>query len=253
MPVLTRNMRKDAGLPDLPARFPSDVPKIATQPRARGPRAIPRSTLRALSPAAFPPPYFDAPSPLTSLTLTTHSTSSRHSRRPSHTSSYSSSAYLDDDDDDGTETETEAMTLYRLHPGVEKLQRMRSPAKWSLYEERDSMRMYPTPMPFPVSDASSAPRSPMSSRYPTTTPSTPTPSSPRYRASPSPPRQHSGRPEREESLESEWSLLSKGGQPQAGGSGSRSRASSSEATRRSPGSVGRGQEERTGRRVSSRR
>ncbi|KAJ7027975.1 hypothetical protein C8F04DRAFT_70252 [Mycena alexandri] len=256
MPVLTRNMRKDAGLPALPARFPSDVPKIASraaQPGVRAPRVAPRSTLRIPSPVVFSPPARHEPlSPLTSLTLT-HSTSSRHSshsHRSSTSSGYSSSAYLDDDD--GTETETE--TLYGMHPGVQKLQRMPNPAKWNLYEERDSMRMCPIHVPIPVSSVpSSAPISswsPMSSRSPTTTPRSPPSISSRHRVS------RSGRLAREDSLDSEWSMLSGSEQEQDGGSGSRSRGSSSEATMRatpSGSSGGRRSEERAGRRVSTRR
>ncbi|KAJ6608289.1 hypothetical protein B0H10DRAFT_1955538 [Mycena sp. CBHHK59/15] len=42
MPIMTRKMRKDAGHPDLPARYPVDVPKISARtppprhPRGRG-------------------------------------------------------------------------------------------------------------------------------------------------------------------------------------------------------------------------
>ncbi|KAJ7727767.1 hypothetical protein B0H16DRAFT_1590154 [Mycena metata] len=253
MPVLTRNMRKDAGLPALPARFPSDVPKIASraaQPGGRAPRVVPRSTLRIPSPVVFSPPAHHEP-----LSPLTHSNSSRHSshsHRSSTSSGYSSNAYLDDDD--GTETETE--TLYGMHPGVQKLQRMPNPAKWNLYEERDSMRMCPIPVLVTVSSTpSSAPLSswsPTSSRSPTTAPRSPPPVSPRHghRAS------RSGKLAREDSLDSEWSTLSRNEQEEHGGSGSRSRASSSEATMRATPSGSssdgrRGEGERAARRVSS--
>ncbi|KAJ7135868.1 hypothetical protein C8R44DRAFT_869570 [Mycena epipterygia] len=141
MPVLTRRMRRDAGLPDLPARFPLDVPNISRpQPHvdARGkrrPAAVPRSTLPLFSPTVLSSPTrFDSPSPLTSFT----SESSESSQRSSRSYSTASTATRFDDP---------VALLPELHPGVRTLQR-KSDEKWVFLQDGQSVRLcMPSPEP----------------------------------------------------------------------------------------------------------
>ncbi|KAJ7274898.1 hypothetical protein C8J57DRAFT_1714636 [Mycena rebaudengoi] len=121
MPVMTRRMRKAAGLPDLPSQYPVDVPKTclpapsnanlrAIQRGGRGePGVVQRSMfpIRISSPTVLQyPNFFDSPSPLTSCHTSSSSSSSSSLR--SHSRSNSSAA---------------ADFVYALHPGIQTLQK----------------------------------------------------------------------------------------------------------------------------------
>ncbi|KAJ6484399.1 hypothetical protein C8R47DRAFT_1217289 [Mycena vitilis] len=135
MTAMTRNMRKTAGLPDLPAHFPLDVPRIATRPTANKasrskpvPAVVPKSTLRIVSPVVLSSPSrFDPPSPLTSLA----SSRSAQSSFRSHAGSYSTR--------DSTPTRYDP-SLSEMHPGVRRLQGQPE-AKWNVVEDGQSLRI----------------------------------------------------------------------------------------------------------------
>ncbi|KAJ6571648.1 hypothetical protein B0H19DRAFT_663809 [Mycena capillaripes] len=141
MPVLTRNMRKTACLPDLPPHFPADVPPLVARPPSNRPSrlkvshpAVPRSTLRIASPVVLSSPArFDAASPLTPSSSQSQSQSQlESSSQNSRASSYSTATQFDDD----------APLFSEVHPGVRKLQRKPDPgAKWNLHEDGESVRM----------------------------------------------------------------------------------------------------------------
>ncbi|KAJ7611152.1 hypothetical protein B0H17DRAFT_1304672, partial [Mycena rosella] len=132
MPVLTRRMRKEAGLPDLPTRFPFDVPSISTghpstpdSPRRTKRRTdpMPRSTLPLRSPSVLSSPTrFDTPSTLLS------STSESPQRARSSTYSTASTATRTYDD------------LAAMHPGVQKLQQ-KPDDKWVFTRDGGSLRV----------------------------------------------------------------------------------------------------------------
>ncbi|KAF8189791.1 hypothetical protein K438DRAFT_931507 [Mycena galopus ATCC 62051] len=142
MPVLTRNMRKKADLPDLPTHFPVDVPIVRAQPRAsksvrptRALSAVPRSSLEIVSPVILSSPTrLDAPLPLTP-SASRDSFSSQQSRA----SSYSIAS---------TPTQYDP-PLTEVHPGVRKLHRIHPDGKWNLEEHYDSVRLQCPPNPFP--------------------------------------------------------------------------------------------------------
>ncbi|KAJ7152661.1 hypothetical protein C8R43DRAFT_475816 [Mycena crocata] len=132
MPVFTRNMRKTAGLPNLPDTFSMNVPKIYKAPAQakQGPAAVPRSSLPIASPSVLSfPGRFDSPSPLTSFADTDSSQRSR-----SH--SYSSST-LTEYGDDGP--------FSALHPGIRKLQR-KPDERWMFIDDGTTMRMCMLPI-----------------------------------------------------------------------------------------------------------
>jgi hypothetical protein len=137
MPVLTRNMRRNAGLPDLPAHFPVDVPPIVARPpssrsqRPKGtPTPVPRSTLRIASPIVLSSPTrFSAPSPFASSACS-ESTYSR-------SSSYSPAS-----------TPSQDPPLSEVHPGVRRQQHQPEP-KWDISGDRESVRMCGPPIENP--------------------------------------------------------------------------------------------------------
>lgn len=145
MPVLTRQMRKSAGLPDLPARFPVDVPNVATRPppsknapSKRRPESVARSTLPLASPSVLSSPTrFDAPSPLTSFDSAASSQRSR-----SHSVASSSSLYST------TSTATQLadpLSGVGMHPGVRRLQRT-ADARWTFLKDGETVRMCGPPV-----------------------------------------------------------------------------------------------------------
>ncbi|KAJ7509431.1 hypothetical protein B0H11DRAFT_1900856 [Mycena galericulata] len=136
MPVLTRRMRKDAGLPDLPVRLPVDVPHIVSTrpppnngaPPKRRPQSVARSTLPLPSPSVLSSPTrLEAPS-----TLTSPAPSQRSHSRAASSSSFSTASTATEFDDQLRGT--------GVHPGVRRLQR-RSDERWMFMKDGEAVRM----------------------------------------------------------------------------------------------------------------
>ncbi|KAJ7243181.1 hypothetical protein B0H12DRAFT_1131250 [Mycena haematopus] len=156
MPVLTRNMRKNADLPDLPAQFPVAVPNIRARPRpSKSSRpnetqaVVPRSSLRIASPVVLSSPArLDAPSPLTPSA----SRDSFSTQRSPLTPSASRKSFSSQQSRSSSSSIASAPTQYDppftgVPRGVRKLSDIRlDDGKWNLEEHHETVRMCP-PLP----------------------------------------------------------------------------------------------------------
>ncbi|KAJ7603579.1 hypothetical protein FB45DRAFT_1087694 [Roridomyces roridus] len=141
MTVMTRKMHKEAGLPSLPTRLPTDVPKMASPPRPRNPSSskkkansipVARSQQRIIAPPTVlsSPTRFDSPSPLSSCPS---SPSARSTASSTYFTAASSITEVDDMFDDELRS--------AVHPGVLRAQRKLGD-RWKFAVDGETVRMY---------------------------------------------------------------------------------------------------------------